>query len=142
VSKSLVLRHQFVDNIPDELADGHLYVSMLHATVVHRCCCGCGLEVVTPLSPDDWQLTYDGDTISLSPSIGNWSFPCRSHYWIRQGKVMWARQWSDREVRVARSEAALGRKVDAATTSIPYPQQATEPRRRPFGWVHKILRRG
>ena len=30
------------------------------------------------------------DTVSLHPSIGNWSFPCRSHYWIRGNRVVWA----------------------------------------------------
>jgi hypothetical protein len=35
-----------------------------------------------PISPADWQLAYDGDTVSLTPSIGNWGFPRRSHYWI------------------------------------------------------------
>ncbi|WP_417924835.1 DUF6527 family protein [Collimonas pratensis] len=28
---------------------------------------------------DDWSLTYDGKTVSLDPSIGNWSLPCRAH---------------------------------------------------------------
>jgi uncharacterized protein DUF6527 len=34
-------------------------------------------------------------SISLFPSIGNWSFPCRSHYWIDGGRVIWADEWSD-----------------------------------------------
>jgi hypothetical protein len=61
---------------------GVLYVSPGYATVTHLCCCGCGAEVVTPLSPTDWKLTFDGVAISLSPSVGNWSLPCRSHYFI------------------------------------------------------------
>ena len=51
---------------------------------------GCGGRVVTPLSPDDWRLTYDGDTVSLWPSIGNWAFACQSHYWIRSDQIVWA----------------------------------------------------
>jgi hypothetical protein len=76
------IRHEFVDLIPDALEDGVLYVSVQYATALHLCCCGCGSEVVTPLSPTDWSLTFDGDTVSLRPSIGNYSFPCRSHYFI------------------------------------------------------------
>jgi hypothetical protein len=84
------LTHVFVEYLPDKIARGKLYISMQHATAAHQCCCGCGREVVTPLSPKDWQLTYDGRSISLTPSIGNWSYPCRSHYWIRHDRVVWA----------------------------------------------------
>ncbi len=62
-----LLRQEFVDLIPDELAEGTVYVSILYATVVHKCCCGCGNEVVTPLGPTDWQLVFDGESISLTP---------------------------------------------------------------------------
>lgn len=81
--------HQFVEIVPDKLQEGILYVSMEYATVVHKCMCGCGKEVATPLSPTDWYLTFDGDSVSLHPSVGNWSFPCRSHYWIRHNRVLW-----------------------------------------------------
>lgn len=81
--------HEFVEFIPDKLEEGVLYVSMIYATAAHRCLCGCGREVVTPLSPTDWQLAFDGDSVSLAPSVGNWSFPCRSHYWIERNHVDW-----------------------------------------------------
>ena len=93
-----VLRHEFVEYIPEKLAEGMLYVSIDFATVAHKCCCGCGNEVVTPLSPTDWKLIFDGKTISLEPSIGNWSFECQSHYWIIRNKVRWARRWSRKKI--------------------------------------------
>ena len=92
------LTHEFVEFIPDALKEGTLYVSMGYATVVHKCCCGCGKEVVTPLSPTDWKLIFNGKTISLDPSIGNWGFECQSHYWIRNNMVRWAAQWSPEEI--------------------------------------------
>lgn len=92
------LSHQFVEFIPADLDEGVLYVSIQYATAIHLCACGCGNKVVTPLSPADWSLVYDGDTVSLMPSIGNWQFPCRSHYWIRRGRVEWAAVWRDREI--------------------------------------------
>lgn len=92
------LKHEFVEFIPDVIEEGKIYVSIEYATVVHKCCCGCGKEVVTPLSPTDWKLIFDGKTISLDPSIGNWSFPCRSHYWIRNNKVRWAEDWSQSRI--------------------------------------------
>jgi Family of unknown function (DUF6527) len=92
------LSHEFVEFIPEVIEDGKIYVSMEYATAVHRCCCGCGKEVVTPLSPTDWKLIFDGKTVSLDPSIGNWGFPCRSHYWVRNNRAVQAEDWS--QVRV------------------------------------------
>ena len=97
------LAHRFVDYIPDHLEEDTLYVCMPFATVVHKCCSGCGREVVTPLSPTDWKLSFDGQTISLHPSIGNWSFPCRSHYWIRRSRVVWAPRWSRSQIEDGRT---------------------------------------
>ena len=95
--------HEFVHFVPEKLDDGVVYVSIPFATAVHLCCCGCGTEVATPFSPADWQLTFDGRSVSLSPSIGNWSLPCRSHYWIRDNKIIWAQRWSNTEIADARA---------------------------------------
>jgi len=96
------LKHEFVDFIPSDRKDGVVYVSMKYTTAVHNCCCGCGSKVVTPLSPTDWKLTFDGETISMSPSIGNWAFPCQSHYWIENDRVKWARKWTKQEIEAGR----------------------------------------
>lgn len=95
----MILRHKFVNQIPEKLEEGVIYVSIPFETVIHKCCCGCGKEVVTPLSPKDWSLTFDGETITLDPSIGNWNFQCKSHYFIRKNKVIWARQYSKLEIK-------------------------------------------
>lgn len=101
---------QFVDSAPTHLADGVLYISIRYTTALHTCCCGCGREVVTPLSPAQWSLLFDGETVSLTPSIGNWNYPCRSHYWIRRNEVVWAGLWSDAEI--TGGQAADRRKVE------------------------------
>lgn len=93
---------EFVDLIPDDLRDGVLYVSMTYGTTVHLCASGCGNKVVLPLSPADWQLFYDGDAISLTPSVGNWQYPCRSHYWIRENRILTAKPWTWRQVEEGR----------------------------------------
>jgi hypothetical protein len=98
------VKHQFVESVPQTIDDGVLYVSIKYATAVHKCCCGCGIEVVTPLTPTDWELTFDGESVSLGPSIGNWSFPCQSHYWIIRNRVKWARRWTRREIEAGRSD--------------------------------------
>jgi len=101
--KQRELKPTFTDEFPRPLGEGVLYVSITNATAAHLCACGCGNEVITPLSPTDWCLIYDGDTVSLHPSIGNWAFACRSHYLITRNEVHWARRWSDDEIAHARA---------------------------------------
>jgi len=96
--RQIVLRPQFVEFIPEQLEDGVLYISQRYRTAIHRCCCGCGREVVTPLSPADWTLEIVNDAATLHPSVGNWSLPCRSHYLIRGNRVVWARDMSRDEI--------------------------------------------
>jgi hypothetical protein len=103
LTKITSLTHEFVEFVPNELAEGVLYVSMPYATVTHKCCCGCGNEVVTPLSPTYWKLTFDGETISLNHSIGNWNFPCQSHYWIERSRVRWATRMSREQIDAGRT---------------------------------------
>jgi hypothetical protein len=94
---------QFVESFPAAMHPGVLYVSIEYRTCGHLCCCGCGQEVVTPLSPAQWSLTYDGETVSLAPSVGNWALPCQSHYWIRRGRVQWSSTMSPTKIAAARS---------------------------------------
>lgn len=92
------LTHTFVEFIPEVLREGVLYVSVAYGTAVHKCCCGCGRRVVTPITPTDWKLTFDGKSVSLYPSIGNWAFPCQAHYWITNNRVRWAPRWTRDEI--------------------------------------------
>lgn len=82
------LKHCFVEYIPEQLDSGVLYISMEYATAAHLCCCGCGKEVITPFTPTDWSMTFNGETVSLSPSIGNSNFSCHSHYFIQHGQAI------------------------------------------------------
>lgn len=92
------LQHKFSEVIPDDLEEGVLYISMERSIAIHLCVCGCKNEVVTPLSPTDWKLIYNGLDISLRPSIGNWEFKCKSHYFITENKVEHAGQWTDWQI--------------------------------------------
>jgi hypothetical protein len=104
--KRTTIGYEFVEFVPNDLEEGVLYISLPYATAIHLCACGCGIKVVTPISPPEWQLRWDGDTVSLHPSIGNWQYPCRSHYWIRRNRIEWARLMTEREI-------AAGRRRDA-----------------------------
>ena len=102
----IALTYEFVEFIPDELKERTLYISITYCTVVHKCCCGCGREVVTPLSPTGWELTFDGKTVSLYPSIGNWSLSCQSHYFITKSRAIWARKWTEKQIAKGRAQEA------------------------------------
>lgn len=114
------IRHEFVEFMPPALEDGVLYVSIEYGTMAHRCCCGCGNKVVTPLSPAQWRLTYDGESVSLSPSVGSHDLACRSHYWIRENRVHWARKWTEDQV-------TEGRAADRRALELQFADTAHEP---------------
>jgi hypothetical protein len=108
--KQTMITPVFVEFIPDKLDEGVIYISEPCNTIIHRCCCGCGEEVVTPLSPVDWQLKKEGKLITIRPSIGNWNYSCQSHYLVTRNKIEWAerltqpqiqrvkdRDWKDKE---------------------------------------------
>lgn len=138
------LEHRFVQHIPDGLESGVLYISMEYGTAAHRCCCGCGEEVVTPFTPTDWNMTFDGETVSLNPSIGNWTLACRSHYVIKRGRVIEAGPWTDKQVEAERhrDRAAKARfygvpepaEPGAAASQVEPPSQAKP------SFVGRILR--
>lgn len=124
MEKLRTIEHRFVDIIPDELEHGVLYISTAYATAMHKCACGCGQRVVTPIRPAGWTLLWDGRSATLDPSIGNWSLPCRSHYFVRQGRIVWARQGR-------KTERRAGEKRREGTVVVGR-----------FGWWGGVLRRG
>lgn len=140
------LQHRFVEHFPERLEPGILYVCLEYGSVAHSCCCGCGEEVVTPLTPTDWKITFDGETISLSPSVGSWTLRCRSHYVIRRGQVIEAGPWSDRQIAAERDrdrrakvshyglETAVVQSEPAGPPPLPTP--VPEP-----NWFQQIVRR-
>lgn len=85
--KTVEVEPVYVEFIPKELEEGKLYISKRFNTAIHLCLCGCKNLTVTPLIQSGWQLTEKNGKISLSPSIGNYSFECQSHYIITNNKA-------------------------------------------------------
>lgn len=140
------LSHLFVETVPDALSEGVLYVSMEYATTIHLCACGCKNEIVLPLSPTDWKMTYNGETISIWPSVGNWSLPCRSHYIIDAGRIRWAQDWSEEQIELGRHRDQRRKAAwlaDEAEVGAPTPQPeaeaVTSPPKRPRSWLHRLI---
>ncbi len=92
------LKVEFVEFIPELLSEGILYISMKYKTARHKCACGCGNIVIMPITPTDWQLKYNGKGVTFSPSIGNWNFDCRSHYWIIGNEIRWSNKWDQMQI--------------------------------------------
>ncbi|MCL1666576.1 DUF6527 family protein [Elizabethkingia ursingii] len=99
-----MLQHKFVEFIPEHIEEGILYISLEYCTAIHKCACGCGNEVVTPISPTDWKLSFNGKSVTLNPSIGNWSFECQSHYWIKSNKIEFASRWTQEKIESGREK--------------------------------------
>lgn len=116
--KQVRFQLRIVDALPEPLQDGVLYVTREQDLAAHLCACGCAQEVITPLSPTDWKFALHKDGASLLPSIGNWAFACRSHYFIRCGRVVWAGDMSDGAIR-------RGREFDRARKDRYYEGQAS-----------------
>ena len=90
-SRKDAIIHQFVTAIPPRhnMETKTLYISIPLRIANHLCICGCGIESPTPLAPTEWSMTFDGESVSLAPSIGNQKMNCRSHYWIKGGQAIW-----------------------------------------------------
>ena len=120
MTKVSALRPEFVEFIPAKVEPGVIYVSERFRTAMHLCCCGCGLEVITPLNAAKWTLRRQGGQVSLYPSIGNWSFPCRSHYWIERGRIRWAASMSEERI-------SLVRRLDATAATRVFDKDLAPP---------------
>lgn len=93
------LKPTHVAHLPDFLEEGVLYICLDFDLAAHLCCCGCGEEVITQLNSARWTLTESNGCVTLSPSIGNWKFSCKSHYWIESNKVICAEQFSPARIK-------------------------------------------
>ena len=78
-----------------EMNTGEIFISLKHRLCNHLCPCGCSNEVSIPLaapgetSPEEWAVDGPYTSPTFSPSLLN-RFDCKSHYFIKNGKVEWA----------------------------------------------------
>lgn len=136
---------EYVKHVPESLSEGVLYISEEFETAGHLCCCGCGEEVFTPLNKAQWTLSKNRqkDTVSLYPSIGNWKYACRSHYWIENNVVIDAGAMSQKTIdtvikRDQRDRHALVKENNQKTAQATDPVNGT-PAKRP-GILSRFLR--
>ena len=100
-----------VHYMPKALEPGLLYVSVEFGSALHLCACGCGTKVSTPLGPSEWTLQETASGPSLNPSVGNWQIPCKSHYWIRGGEIVWSDEWAPERIDAGRRAEEVRRRA-------------------------------
>ncbi len=128
VNRTITWQLIWVEDMPETIEAGKVYISTKHRLTEHLCACGCGTEVSLPLGRSEWKIEYDGETVSIWPSVGNWQLPCRSHYIIQKNKTRWCRRWSQEEILAGRSRYRKEK------------QQYIEEKQKERKWWKRILR--
>jgi hypothetical protein len=95
------LRTQYHEELPDDLRPGVVYVlgeNRFRWSVATLCPCGCGAVLQMSVMQEGrprWQLhEHEDGTISLHPSVWR-KEGCRSHFFLRRGKVVWCTASAD-----------------------------------------------
>jgi hypothetical protein len=91
-----------VERFPEPIESGKLYWSREFGMSAHRCACGCGDVIYLPVGPVDYTISDDPGGPSLRPSVGNWNI-CNAHYFITNGGVQWAGQWTPEQIAAGRA---------------------------------------
>jgi hypothetical protein len=133
--KVKLLMPKYVANLPEQLEEGVFYICEEFNATAHKCCCGCGEEVYNKLGPAKWRLIKGLDgTVSLEPSVGNWKYACRSHYWITDNRVFDAGSMSNRSIKAVQ-------KRDRQDRDRVIKQYNAEHRSRPWQRARAAIRR-
>lgn len=72
---------EFIPNI-ENMEFGKFYFSEKYKISNHLCVCGCGNQVPLPIKSNEWSLSKNNNTFSISPSILQ-RFECKTHYIIQ-----------------------------------------------------------
>jgi hypothetical protein len=126
-------RLEHVLRLPEALEEGVVYVSEEYEVAALNCACGCGHKI-TLLLDDGHEIRDVEGMPNVWPSIGVWDAQCRSHFFIRNGEVLWAEHWSEEKI-----QAAMERQLERHISST----KAREPwYTRFWNWFTSWFRRG
>lgn len=120
-----------VDRLPPVLDDNVVYVSQEYGLAALKCACGCGHRVTLLLGDGHTVNEVDG-LADISPSIGVWDAACRSHFWVRDGNIVWGPDFSETEIRGAMRQQ-LNRHLETAARNGPW-------YRRLATWIAHVFR--
>jgi len=85
--------YRAVERIPANLENRVVYHSEEFELAGFVCPCGCGHRI-TLLVPDSHQVWSQNGLATISPSVGVFDAPCKSHFFIRAGAVDWLSAFS------------------------------------------------
>jgi Family of unknown function (DUF6527) len=83
-----------VERLPKKLDKNVVYHSEEFEVAATLCACGCGHRV-TLLVPDGHQVFANAGKATVRPSIAVCDAPCKSHYFITDGRVEWLPAFSE-----------------------------------------------
>jgi hypothetical protein len=92
-----IYRLEYVSEEPTKLRTSTVYAVGENGHIWHvtfLCPCRCGAPISLNMLPDDsprWHLSVHGDTPTLTPSVRR-QVGCRSHFFLRRGRVDWCRR--------------------------------------------------
>jgi hypothetical protein len=81
------------ERLPPHVGPFEFHYSSRFEMAALACACGCGHRVMLNLL-DQHQLVIEHGLPSVTPSILVSDAPCLSHFYIRNGEVEWAQQWT------------------------------------------------
>jgi len=84
----MTFKYLAVEKIPKQLDPDVVYHNQDFELAAFLCACGCGHRV-TLLVPDSHQVFSNRGLASVTPSIAVCDAPCKSHYFITDGRVEW-----------------------------------------------------
>lgn len=84
----MTFKYLAVEKIPKQLDPDVVYHNQDFELAALLCACGCGHRV-TLLVPDSHQVFSNRGLASVIPSIAVCDAPCKSHYFITDGRVEW-----------------------------------------------------
>ena len=90
MDRTVKLELETVGFMPEKIEQGKLYYSPKYFIAKYLCPCGCGNEVVIDFNrPGGGGWRIDPETVTVTPSIYSKGWPCKSHYFITNGKIIW-----------------------------------------------------
>ncbi len=89
-------KHQYVNYVPEKINSNTIYLvgnEGYYWQAVMLCPCGCDKTLNMSLMKEhhpSWNIKFNSDRIiTLHPSI-NRTVGCKSHFFLRNGKIVWA----------------------------------------------------
>ena len=83
-----------------------------------------------------WRVIKHDSTVSLWPSVGNWKYACRSHYWITESHIVIAPPMANSEITAVKQRDRRDKEVYIQLLNERNSADSTK------SWLQLIVQRG